>query len=33
MGTRDEVIVEFPDGLRGWTRADAALTAGEGVYP
>ncbi len=29
----DSVFVEFPRGLRGWTRADAALTAGEGVYP
>ncbi len=29
----DSVVVEFPDGDRGWTRADSALTAGEGTYP
>ncbi|MEN6343288.1 MAG: hypothetical protein ABFC89_12115 [Methanospirillum sp.] len=29
----DSVFVEFPSGNRGWTRADAVLTAGEGVYP
>jgi hypothetical protein len=29
----DYARVEFPAGLRGWTRADAVLTAGEGTYP
>jgi hypothetical protein len=29
----DDALVEFPDGARGWTRADALLTAGEGTYP
>ncbi len=29
----DHALVEFPDGERGWTRADAALSAGEGTYP
>jgi hypothetical protein len=28
----DGVVVEFPDGERGWARADAVLTAGEGTY-
>ena len=29
----DHALVEFPGGARGWTMAEAALTAGEGVYP
>lgn len=30
---RDQAIVEFCPGERGWVTADARLTAGEGVYP
>jgi hypothetical protein len=30
---RDEVLIEFRPGERGWVTADARLTAGEGVYP
>lgn len=29
----DSVFITFPPGDRGWSRADAVLTAGEGVYP
>jgi len=29
----DYVLVEFSPGDRGWARADAALIAGEGMYP
>lgn len=29
----DHALLEFPDGDRGWTRADAVLAAGEGTYP
>lgn len=29
----DGVLVELPNGLRGWTRTDAVLMAGEGTYP
>jgi hypothetical protein len=29
----DSASITFPPGDRGWSRADAVLTAGEGVYP
>lgn len=28
----DHALVEFPEGVRGWSRADAVLVAGEGTY-